>query len=470
MFNFLAYVAPIAGGIVADTKWGRFKTICVGTAIGAIAHVLLVVPAIPAVIQKPEAAMGTFIISLLILAGAAGFIKPCLGPMLCDQSPISRPTLKTLKNGEKVIMEPTLTIQRYLLIFYWCINMGSFFALTTTYSARLVGFWLAFLIPGIIYMLMPIVLVGANKKLYKAPPQGSVVLEVGKVFGWLLRHGGLKRMWKGGDDFWMRAKPSYIEQHTEGALDLERVSWDDKFVDEIRETLNACAVFILIPIFALGNGGIGASANNMSGAMTLNGIPNDLIDKFNSLGIIIATPILTYGLYPAFARMGRPLKPMTRMCIGFLLATISDVIAAVVQWRIYETSPCGYQASLCKTGVSPLSIWLQVPIIMIPAVGELFVNVTSYELAYTRSPARMKALVYALALFPQAIAAAVSLACSKAIQDPYLIWPWVATACATFCCAWVFPTYFRHLNIPVEDFADKKRMAGLDQPKAIAAK
>lgn len=30
LFTFLAYVVPIFGGIVADTKWGRFKTICVG--------------------------------------------------------------------------------------------------------------------------------------------------------------------------------------------------------------------------------------------------------------------------------------------------------------------------------------------------------------------------------------------------------------------------------------------------------
>jgi POT family proton-dependent oligopeptide transporter len=30
LFTFLAYVIPIFGGIVADTKWGRFKTICVG--------------------------------------------------------------------------------------------------------------------------------------------------------------------------------------------------------------------------------------------------------------------------------------------------------------------------------------------------------------------------------------------------------------------------------------------------------
>lgn len=33
-FKFLAYTIPIFGGIVADTKWGRFKTIVVGTAVG----------------------------------------------------------------------------------------------------------------------------------------------------------------------------------------------------------------------------------------------------------------------------------------------------------------------------------------------------------------------------------------------------------------------------------------------------
>ena len=157
------------------------------------------------------------------------------------------------------------------------------------------------------------------------------------------------------------------------------------------------------------------------------------------MAIIVFAPILNYGLYPFMARIGYPLPPMTRMCIGFLLASISCVIAAIVQSRIYALSPCGNYASTCDE-VSPVSLWLQIPIISIPAIGELFVNVTSYELAYTRSPARMKALVYSLALFNIAIAAALSLALSNAIQDPYLPWVWTAFACATFLTAWLFPT------------------------------
>ena len=263
LFTFLAYVIPIYGGIIADTKWGRFKTICVGTAVGAIAHVILVIPAIPSVIAHPHGSLGAFIISIIILAFAAGFIKPSLGPLLCDQSPIKNPTIKVLASGERVIVDPGVTVERWLLIFYGCINIGAFFAVATEYSERFVGFWLAFLLPGIVYMLMPIVLVISYKRLYKAPPQGSVVLETIKVFKVLLSNGGWKRMWKGGDQFWDTAKPSQIQERN-GTLDLDQVPWDDKFVDEIKQSMRACAVFALIPLFGLADGGIGNSMNDMS--------------------------------------------------------------------------------------------------------------------------------------------------------------------------------------------------------------
>ena len=165
---------------------------------------------------------------------------------------------------------------------------------------------------------------------------------------------------------------------------------------------------------------------------------------------------------------------MMRMCIGFMLGSLTCIICAVVQWRVYKTSPCGNYATTCMDAdgnslVSAVSLWWQIPIYFFPAVGELFVNVTSYELAYTRSPARMKGLVYALALFNSAIAAAIGLALADAIQDPYLIWPWVALAVACFVVALMFPTLFKHLDVSLQDFADKDRQAGLQQPQALVA-
>jgi POT family proton-dependent oligopeptide transporter len=137
---------------------------------------------------------------------------------------------------------------------------------------------LAFLVPGVLYFLMPIVLALITKRLYKAPPQGSVVVETMRVFKHLLKDGGWGRLWKGGDDFWNRAKPSYMIER-DGGVDESKVFWDDKFVDEIKQSLHACAVFMLIPVFSLSSGGIGNSLNSMSAAMILDGVPNDLISK-----------------------------------------------------------------------------------------------------------------------------------------------------------------------------------------------
>lgn len=283
-------------------------------------------------------------------------------------------------------------------------------------------------------------------------------------------------MFKGGDEFWREAKPSYILAK-EGSVDTSKVFWDDLFVDEIRQSIAACGVFALIPIFNLADGGIGSQENDMSTAMTLNSecstiiavmghslthypdAPNDVISNFNPLTIIVATPIITYGLYPFFDKIGYPLKPMTRMAIGFILGMANMIYGAVLQWRIYSISECGWYASTCDT-VTSVSIWAQIPLYSLPAIGEIFVNVTSYELAYTRAPARMKGLVYALCLFNQAISSAIGLACSNAIQDPYLIWPYVALAVACLLCAVLCPTYFRHLNDPVRTFADPARQAG----------
>lgn len=74
-------------------------------------------------------------------------------------------------------------------------------------------------------MLMPIVLISVYKKIYKAPPQGSVVLEAARVFQYCFKDGGAKRMLKGGDAFWERAKPSYIAAHTGQPLDTSVVSF-----------------------------------------------------------------------------------------------------------------------------------------------------------------------------------------------------------------------------------------------------
>lgn len=58
----------------------------------------------------------------------------------------------------------------------------------------------------------------------------------------------------------------------------------------------------------------------------------------------------------------------------------------------------------------------------------------------------MKGLVYSLALFNSAIGAAISMALAKVITDPNLVIPWIVLAVISFVCAFLFPTYFKHLD------------------------
>jgi len=154
--------------------------------------------------------------------------------------------------------------------------------------------------------------------------------------------------------------------------------------------------------------------------MTSNGAPNDLLGNFNPLyvttepdavnpprameliynrTIIVVTPILTFGLYPLLAKYHIKFGPIRRMTFGFMLAAISGLFGALVQWKVYATNPCGYYASTCDD-VSPISIWWQVPNVSLGAISELFCNVTAYEMAYARSPPHLKAVVMAICASP----------------------------------------------------------------------
>jgi proton-dependent oligopeptide transporter, POT family len=247
--------------------------------------------------------------------------------------------------------------------------------------------------------------------LIKKPALGSELTQFFKIVGSAIKHNKGK-LW--GKHFWDAAKPSVLAQ--KGIT----VSWTDKAVNDVSRTLEACVVFLYFPIWNLNDGGVGAVQSNQGAAMTLDGAPNDLMNNFNSLTIIVFTPILSHGLYPLLNKYNIKFGRISRMTCGFLLAALSGVIGAIVQYRVYETSPCGYNASNCD-GVSPISLWWQLPNVMLGAISELFCNVTAYEMAYARAPPNMKSVVMSLFLFNTALSSALGEILVPAIVDPYLV-------------------------------------------------
>lgn len=70
-FKFLAYALPIYFGWLADSKFGRFKLICWGVAICGVAHIIMVISAIPSILASGNA-IGPFALSLYMLSIGAG--------------------------------------------------------------------------------------------------------------------------------------------------------------------------------------------------------------------------------------------------------------------------------------------------------------------------------------------------------------------------------------------------------------
>jgi POT family proton-dependent oligopeptide transporter len=450
LLTFLAYVTPLYGGFIADTNLGKFKAIWIGVFVGAVSHVLFIIAAIPSVIESGHG-IGPTVLAILTLAVGTGFIKPNLLPLLMDQYPVDIDVVKVLPSGEEVIVDRQKSLERMTLVFYWSINIGAFLQLATSYCERDVGFWLAFLIPGIIYIVMPIVLVYLKPRVKKAAPEGTVIQQAWRVTRVTFRGNWIKR-WRQGQ-LWEYARPEVMaargEHYYKEKTQLP-ITWDDAWVLDIKQTFNSCKIFIWYPIFLINDGGIGSVQTSQAGSMSTKGVPNDLFNNFNPLTIIILIPIMDYGVYPLLRRYNLDFKPIWRITFGFCLAATSQIAGLVIQYRIYETSPCGYHATNCEAGVLPLLAWLEVILYILQAASECFAMTSGYELAYTRSPPKMKGLVMAIFLFMSAILAAISQALVLTLVDPHLIWPFALMAIVGFVAAGLFWFQFRNLHVEME--------------------
>lgn len=107
---------------------------------------ILVATATPASI-KSGAAFGGLVTSMVIIGLGTGGIKANVTPMCAEQYKNVGKFIRTLKSGERVVVDPELTVERMFIWFYWAVNVGALSPLITVNVEAHVSFWLAFLIP-----------------------------------------------------------------------------------------------------------------------------------------------------------------------------------------------------------------------------------------------------------------------------------------------------------------------------------
>jgi POT family proton-dependent oligopeptide transporter len=107
---------------------------------------ILVATATPAGL-KGDAGFGGLVAAMVIIGLGTGGIKANVTPMCAEQYQNAEPVLKTLKSGERVAVDPELTVQRLFMWFYWVVNVGALSPLITVNVEAKHSFWLAYLIP-----------------------------------------------------------------------------------------------------------------------------------------------------------------------------------------------------------------------------------------------------------------------------------------------------------------------------------
>ncbi|KAL7662977.1 Peptide transporter PTR2 [[Candida] zeylanoides] len=434
-FQFWCYITPIFGAYVADTYWGKYKTICVACGIYIVGILILFITSLPSVASETTS-LGGYVVAIIIIGLGTGGVKSNVSPLIADQVPKTKPVIRVLKNGTKVVQDPNITIQSVFMFFYLMINIGSLSVIATTEMELNIGFWAAYLLPFCFFFIGVITLFVGKNQYVKVPVGDKIIAKTFRVvFIGLRNRFNLDA-----------AKPSL---RPEAAY-----PWSDKFVEEVKRAMYACKVFCFYPIYWLVYGQMTNNFVSQAGQMELHGLPNDVLTAFNSIAIIILIPLFERFLYPTIRKF-TPFKPMTKVFFGFMFGSCAMVYAAVLQHFIYKAGPCYDMPMECAPEYSNtpnhVHVAIQVPAYILIGISEILASITGLEYAYTKAPVSMKSFIMALFLLMNAFGSALGIALSSTSKNPKFVWNYTGLAVSCFIAGWCFWFCFRHYNDKEEE-------------------
>jgi len=243
-------------------------------------------------------------------------------------------------------------------------------------------------------------------------------------------------------------KSSWQEEH--GKTNVVR--WDDKFVEEVKRALVACKVFCFYPVYWVVYGQFSNNFVTQALQMSGHGIPNDLMQNFDPISIIVFIPLLDKLVYPMLRKAGIPFPPINRIVLGFWVGSLAMAYAAVLQHYIYSAGPC-FEHPLCDAskvdGVAygnNIHIAIQTPAYMLIGISEIFASVTGLEYAYTKAPIEMKSFVQSMFLLTNAFGSAINEAFVPAAYDPAIMYLFAGLAVGSFIAGILIWILFHKYN------------------------
>ncbi len=285
LFKMGVYGFPIIGALLADVLLGKYRTILWLSIVYCLGHLVLALD---------QTRTGLFLGLSLIVIGSGG-IKPCVSAHVGDQFGKSNQHL----------------LQKVFSIFYFAINLGSFFStMLTPWVLELYGPHWAFGIPGILMAVATLAFwLGRNK--YIHVPAGGI--------------GFLKETFS---------------------------------LEGLRAILKLGIIYVFVAMFwSLFDQSASAwvlQANKMDLHLVFDWLPSQ-IQAANPLLVMIMIPLFSYAIYPAIDKVFR-MKPLRKICIGMFVAAGAFAISAHIESQINGGDVFRYTSRATIDGVEAVNL------------------------------------------------------------------------------------------------------------------
>ncbi len=418
IFQGTCYLTPLLGAYLADTVYGRYKTILIFSWVYFAGLVLLTASAV-----SSAKSMAALYVALFTIALGTGGIKANNSTFGADQFDDKNPRDQQEK-------------QSFFNWFYFSINVGSLIASTViVYVQENISWAIGFAVPAAA-MLGAIVVLMAGQSRYKhVQPSDSPLERIVRVTEAALRgrRRGREREMGRGDHRWKhrdrgersdaRTSAEAIDHfgadvNTEseplvpGAQDSGRGShWLDAAVGQhtAEEVDEVKLVYALFPVFFT-TILFWTVYTQMQTFFVVQGsmmyrqigsfvVPAASLSMMDTLAIVGLIPVYEKLFLPMMRRMGYPVTTLKRIGWGLVICSTSMIAAAAVE-------RCRLGA--VRHGEPPPSIWLQVPMYVLVGAAEIGTSVGTMEFFYDKAPPSMRSSASALQLLSVCIGSYLS--------------------------------------------------------------
>lgn len=325
-FVALCYFFPLIGGIIADSFWGKVKTILILSIVYLAGMVLMAVAAVPQIGGNADdpTQPGTLndvltYIALLVIAIGTGGIKPCVSSLGGDQFA-----------DNEVGREQ---VAGFFSLFYASINAGS---LLSTFISPILReevecferedcFFIAFLIPAILMFVAILAFLFGKSYYVTNKPSGNIFVSFCKAT-WLGLRGKCKS-----------------EEKKEHFLDYAIDAGEDPgIVQDIKYVYPIIVMFLPLPffwaLFDMQGSRWTISATQMNGWQGGDAFKMrpDQIQILNPIMILLFLPLFSKVIYPLIEKCGIRMTSLRRMSAGQIITALSFVVSGFVQMAIDE--------------------------------------------------------------------------------------------------------------------------------------